>query len=85
LILHDVSFAYPARPETLVLDHVSMFFPAGEHTYILGSSGSGKSTVAQLLLGMYKPFSGHIMVDAHNMAHLDPRWLGEHISGVSQS
>lgn len=85
LILHDVSFAYPARPETLVLDHVSMFFPAGEHTYILGSSGSGKSTVAQLLLGMYKPFSGHIMVDSHNMANVDPRWLGEHISGVSQS
>ncbi|WFD34945.1 ABC-type xenobiotic transporter [Malassezia cuniculi] len=85
IVLHDVSFAYPSRPNTLVLDHVSMYFPAGEHTFVLGASGSGKSTIAQLVMGMYEPSAGHVVLDSQNMSHIDPQWRKEQICGVSQS
>ena len=53
LALNNVSFAYPSRPTLSVLKNVSLFLPANETTFIVGSSGSGKSTIAQLLLRMY--------------------------------
>ncbi|KAJ2913175.1 hypothetical protein MD484_g7239, partial [Candolleomyces efflorescens] len=53
LALHNITFAYPTRPSVPVLEDVSLYLPAREMTFIVGSSGSGKSTVAQLLLRMY--------------------------------
>ena len=55
LALEHVSFAYPSRPAQYVLIDVSMYFPAGEMTFVVGGSGSGKSTVAQLLTRLYSP------------------------------
>ncbi|PPQ86210.1 hypothetical protein CVT26_000277, partial [Gymnopilus dilepis] len=55
LALHSLSFAYPSRPSVPVLRDVSLYLPAREMTFIVGASGSGKSTVAQVLLGMYHP------------------------------
>ncbi|KAG9128568.1 hypothetical protein FRC07_000001 [Ceratobasidium sp. 392] len=52
--LHNVTFAYPSRPDQIVLRDVSMFIPANEMTFVVGGSGSGKSTVAQVMCGMYK-------------------------------
>ncbi|CAE6384177.1 unnamed protein product [Rhizoctonia solani] len=54
LSLHNVTFSYPSRPDQLVLKNVSMFIPANEMTFVVGGSGSGKSTVAQVMCGMYK-------------------------------
>ncbi|KAG9081761.1 hypothetical protein FS749_007412, partial [Ceratobasidium sp. UAMH 11750] len=54
LSLHNVTFAYPSRPDQIVLRDVSMFIPANEMTFVVGGSGSGKSTVAQVMCGMYK-------------------------------
>ncbi|KAJ1301182.1 hypothetical protein OPQ81_003593 [Rhizoctonia solani] len=54
LSLHNVTFAYPSRPDQIVLKNVSMFIPANEMTFVVGGSGSGKSTVAQVMCGMYK-------------------------------
>ncbi|KAH7337541.1 P-loop containing nucleoside triphosphate hydrolase protein [Rhizoctonia solani] len=54
LSLHNVTFAYPSRPDQVVLKNVSMFIPANEMTFVVGGSGSGKSTVAQIMCGMYK-------------------------------
>lgn len=51
--LYNVSFSYPARPDIAVLKNVSLFLPAGEMTFIVGGSGSGKSTVAALIGGLY--------------------------------
>jgi ATP-binding cassette subfamily B (MDR/TAP) protein 1 len=59
LALHNVTFAYPSRPTIPVLSNVSIFLPANEITFIVGSSGSRKSAVAQLLLRIYSPQVGH--------------------------
>lgn len=82
--LRSVTFAYPARPEVLALNNVSIFLPAGETTFIVGASGSGKSTIAQLLLRLYQPDSGEIQMDDQPLQHLDFAFTREHISAVQQ-
>ena len=85
LALHNVTFAYPSRPTIPVLSNVSIFLPANEVTFIVGSSGSGKSTVAQLLLRMYNPQVGHITIDEQDVRFLDDGWIKAHVAGVCQS
>ncbi|KAF8607409.1 P-loop containing nucleoside triphosphate hydrolase protein [Ceratobasidium sp. AG-I] len=62
--LHSVTFAYPSRPDQIVLRDVSMYIPAGEMTFVVGGSGSGKSTVAQVMTGMYKVHSERARPDS---------------------
>ena len=83
----DVTFAYPSRPDVPVLRDVDIFLPAGETTFIVGSSGSGKSTIAQLLLRMYHlgADQGMIKLDEQDLAYLDMNWSREQIAGVSQT
>lgn len=77
LELCDVTFAYPSRPTVPVLRDVSVFLPAGETTFIVGASGSGKSTVAQLLLRMYELREGMIKLDEQDLSYLDENWTRE--------
>ncbi|KDR66454.1 hypothetical protein GALMADRAFT_1152567 [Galerina marginata CBS 339.88] len=91
LALHSVSFAYPSRPTHLVLSNASLFLPAHEMTFIVGASGSGKSTVAQLLLRMYQPTlggegqgQGTVLMDEQDMRYLDEAWVRRHVAGVGQ-
>ncbi|EJU01500.1 P-loop containing nucleoside triphosphate hydrolase protein [Dacryopinax primogenitus] len=51
--ISHLTFFYPSRPWPPALEDVSVFFPAGELTFVVGGSGSGKSTLATLLVGMY--------------------------------
>ena len=48
-------FAYPTRPDTVVLDGVSFRVAPGEKVAIVGPSGAGKSTIFHLLLRFYDP------------------------------
>ena len=81
----DVTFAYPSRPTVPILDNVTMYFPEGDITFVIGGSGSGKSTVAQLLAGMYSHQSGQITLDQQDIQVLDERFARQHIALVSQS
>ena len=54
IVLQNVNFAYPARYDVKVLDNLSLRFPAGKTTAIVGSSGSGKSTIVGLLERWYE-------------------------------
>jgi ATP-binding cassette subfamily B protein len=59
----NVSFAYPARPNVLAIDNVSLSVRAGEKVAIVGPSGAGKSTLFHLLLRFYDPARGAISLD----------------------
>ncbi|KAJ3473619.1 hypothetical protein NLI96_g12910 [Meripilus lineatus] len=83
--LSEVTFAYPSRPTIPVLKDVNIFLPMGETTFIVGGSGSGKSTIAQLLLRMYDLQHGMIRLDDQDMAYLDENWTRQHVSVVSQT
>ena len=84
LALNNVSFAYPSRPTVSVLKDVSLFLPANETTFIVGSSGSGKSTIAQLLMRMYDPQDGVVTLDERDMRFLNEEWMKGHVAGVGQ-
>ncbi|KAF2658478.1 multidrug resistance protein-like protein 2 [Lophiostoma macrostomum CBS 122681] len=79
-----VSFAYPTRPGQPALNQASIFFPAGETTFVVGRSGSGKSTLGQLLVRFYKPASGDITLDGTSVENLSSHWLRENITLVEQ-
>jgi ATP-binding cassette, subfamily C, bacterial len=59
----DVSFSYDAAASTLQIASVSLRIPAGKTSAIVGASGAGKSTIADMLLGLIRPVKGSITVD----------------------
>jgi ATP-binding cassette subfamily C protein len=76
LRLEDVSFGY-SREADQVLNHVSIVAEAGRVTAILGNSGAGKSTAADLLNGLLSPDSGRVMIDATELTPALARaWRG---------
>jgi ABC-type multidrug transport system fused ATPase/permease subunit len=60
---NNVTFRYPTRPEQKVLDGFTATFEEGKTTAIVGASGSGKSTIIQLIERFYEPESGQITID----------------------
>ncbi len=82
--LDQVSFAYPAQPDTPALQHLSMSIASGERVALVGPSGAGKSTLFQLLLRFYDPQAGAIRFDGVALNQLDPRELRRHIAIVPQ-
>lgn len=61
--IKDVSFAYPTRPEVMVLQEFGFKAEAGQRIALVGPSGSGKSTTVSLLFRFYEPSSGEIKID----------------------
>ncbi|NWS44513.1 ABCBA protein, partial [Probosciger aterrimus] len=79
-----VEFAYPTRPETSIFKDFSLSIPAGSVMALVGSSGTGKSTIVSLLLRLYDPISGTITVDGFDIRQLNPLWFRTKIGTVSQ-
>lgn len=79
----DVDFAYPGQ-DTAALRNVSLKIRAGEHVAILGRVGSGKTTLEKLILGLYRPTSGAVLVDGVDLRQLDPAELRHSIGYVPQ-
>jgi ATP-binding cassette subfamily B (MDR/TAP) protein 1 len=79
-----VTFAYPTRQETNVLDQFSLKIEAGKSIAICGCSGSGKSTIVQLLERNYDVQAGSIKIDSHDIRDLNVKWLRSHIGLVQQ-
>uniref|UniRef100_A0A804IKZ6 ABC transporter B family member 1 n=1 Tax=Musa acuminata subsp. malaccensis TaxID=214687 RepID=A0A804IKZ6_MUSAM len=82
--LNNVDFAYPSRPDVPVLCNFSLTVAAGKTLALVGSSGSGKSTVVSLIERFYDPTSGQILFDGHDIKTLKLRWLRQQIGLVSQ-
>lgn len=84
ITFEDVTFRYPSRPDSSVLENVSLFFPAGKHTAIVGPSGSGKSTIAALTTRLYDLRRGRILIDENNIQDINVRFLRSRIGVVQQ-
>lgn len=79
----DVSFSYPGQ-NTPSLRNVNLSIKAGEKVAILGRIGSGKTTLEKLILGLYRPTEGAVLVDGIDLRQLDPAELRHQIGYVQQ-
>lgn len=80
---HDVSFAYPNAEEN-ALEHLTFTAKPGETTAFIGSTGSGKSTLVQLILRFYDVTEGSITLDGVDIRHLTQKDLRAQIGFVPQ-
>ena len=80
----NVSFHYPGRDDG-VLDRLSFKIAAGEHVAFIGRVGSGKSTIQRLMMGLYQPTDGAVLLDGIDLRQLDPadvrRNVGQRVAG----
>lgn len=84
IVLNSIKFHYPSRPDIPVVENLSLVFPAGKTTALVGASGSGKSTVVSLVERFYDPLEGSIELDGVDLRKLNLRWLRSRIGLVSQ-
>jgi ATP-binding cassette, subfamily B, bacterial len=84
VVFEAVRFAYPARPETFVIDGVSFHTKPGEKVAIVGPSGAGKSTLFHLLLRFYDPAAGSVSIDGVDLRDADPHEVRSRIALVPQ-
>ncbi|XP_052189342.1 ABC transporter B family member 28 [Diospyros lotus] len=82
--LEDVHFSYPLRPDVEVLNGLNLTLKCGTITALVGSSGSGKSTIVQLLARFYEPTRGHITVAGEDVRTFDKSEWARAVSMVNQ-
>ena len=80
----DVSFRYPDGDE-LVLEHFSLKIPFGTNLAIVGETGAGKSTLANLMCRFYEPTEGRLLIDGRDARERSPLWLRSEIACVLQT
>ncbi|MDD2790849.1 MAG: type I secretion system permease/ATPase [Sulfurimonas sp.] len=79
----DVSFNYPGT-QIPALDKVNFTIEPGEKVALIGRIGSGKSTIAKLILKLYEPTSGKILIDGIDIEQIDPADIRRFIAYVPQ-
>ncbi|XP_017024317.1 mitochondrial potassium channel ATP-binding subunit [Drosophila kikkawai] len=77
----NVSFAYPMRPDHVVLKDFSLTLRPGQTVALVGASGSGKSTIASLVERFYEPTAGNIKLDGYKLSDISPYWLRANVLG----
>ncbi|KIM26102.1 hypothetical protein M408DRAFT_25738, partial [Serendipita vermifera MAFF 305830] len=82
--LKDVHFRYPTRPSVRVLRNFNIAIEPGTHVALVGASGSGKSTIIQLIERFYDPIAGTVLVDGQPITELNVQEYRKHMSLVSQ-
>ena len=79
----DVTFTYPNEDKPMI-EHLSFKITPGEKVGFIGKMGSGKTTIFKLMMGLYKPENGSILIDNIDINQIDPADLRKHIGYVSQ-
>jgi ATP-binding cassette, subfamily B (MDR/TAP), member 10 len=80
----SVNFAYPSRPEAMIYRGLSVELKPSQTTCVVGASGSGKSSMALLLLKLYESNQGSITIDGDRIEDLETKWLRSKIGYVGQ-
>lgn len=80
----NVSFNYPTRPDFNVLKNISFQVKPGETVALVGSSGSGKSTIASMILRFYDPDKGQVLIDGVDSRTISLTDLRQQIALVPQ-
>ncbi|MBQ8307421.1 MAG: ABC transporter ATP-binding protein, partial [Alistipes sp.] len=83
--LRNVSFAFDDAPEKPVIQNLSLAIRKGERIGIRGTSGAGKTTLFHLLLGLYTPTRGEILIDGEPLTERNRRAWQNNIGYVSQT
>ncbi|PIB55564.1 type I secretion system permease/ATPase [Pseudomonas sp. 2995-1] len=83
MTFREVDFTYPNQ-QTLALRGINLNVRPGEKIGIIGRSGSGKSSLAKLLVGLYQPDSGSLLVDGVDIRQIDVSELRHNIGYVAQ-
>ena len=84
IVFDDVSFRYPDGEET-VLEHFSLEIPFGTNLAIVGETGAGKSTLANLICRFYEPTEGRVLIDGRDARERSQLWLHSAIGYVLQT
>lgn len=84
IIFENVTFNFPMRPTSSIIRDMNLYIKPGCNVAIVGRSGSGKTTIATLLLRFYDPVNGCIYLDGNNLTELNIKWLRSHIGSVNQ-
>ena len=79
-----VSFAYPSKPDKKIIDNANFTIPLNKSVAFVGPSGAGKTTLADIILGVLQPDSGKIMVGDTNVLDYPKSWH-QHIGYIPQS
>lgn len=73
LEIRDLSFVYPNTEES-VIDHLNLTIPKGQSVAFIGSSGAGKTTLSDIILGLLKPTGGQVLMDNIDIEDLGHEW-----------
>ena len=84
IAFRDVTFRYPDGEET-VLENFSLDIPFGTHLAIVGETGAGKSTLANLVCRFYEPTEGTLLIDGRDARERSQLWLHDSIGYVLQT
>src|SRR5699024_656797 len=85
ITVENLSFSYNENPEEeLFLENIKLDIEAGEKIAIVGKSGSGKTTVANLLIGLYEPIKGEVYFDDIALSEIDKSTLRKKVGVVPQ-
>ncbi len=79
----NMDFKYPSKDE--LFKNISIDFVKGEFTAIVGVNGSGKTTLGKLLVGIYKPIQGDVLIDGKNTKELSLGQLGKMVGYLFQN
>ncbi|TMH32849.1 MAG: ATP-binding cassette domain-containing protein, partial [Betaproteobacteria bacterium] len=79
----NVKFAYPNRQDSAI-EGMSFKISAGERVALIGRVGSGKSTIERLIMGLYQPTDGAVLLDGIDLRQLDPADVRRNCAYVSQ-